>query len=149
MAKIDVCIETVFPELPFIERIKKVAQLGFQAIEFWFCDEKDKDFKGTISSIEERTGSFPLTTFRMSLICATLVHNFINTMTYYLLTKWLNFGILSSKTENRRKYAEKKPISYCTNEGRERKTGINSSEIYVSVLSCSSYQNCFVGSQGN
>ena len=43
MAKIDVCIETVFPELPFIERIKKVAQLGFQAIEFWFCDEKDID----------------------------------------------------------------------------------------------------------
>jgi len=38
MAKIDVCIETVFPELPFMERIKKVVQLGFQAIEFWFWD---------------------------------------------------------------------------------------------------------------
>lgn len=38
MAKIDVCIETVFPELLFTERIKKIAQLGFKAIEFWFWD---------------------------------------------------------------------------------------------------------------
>ena len=38
MVKIDVCIETVFPELPFMERIEKIAQLGFQAIEFWFWD---------------------------------------------------------------------------------------------------------------
>jgi len=38
MVKIDVCVETVFPELPFAERIKKVAQLGFKAIEFWFWD---------------------------------------------------------------------------------------------------------------
>ena len=41
MVKIDVCVETVFTELPFGERIKKVAQLGFRAIEFWFWDEKD------------------------------------------------------------------------------------------------------------
>lgn len=38
MAKICVCIETVFPELPFIERIKKISQLSFKAIEFWFWD---------------------------------------------------------------------------------------------------------------
>jgi len=38
MVKVDVCIETVFPELSFIERIRKIAQLGFKAIEFWFWD---------------------------------------------------------------------------------------------------------------
>jgi len=38
--KICVCIETVFPKLPFIERIKKVAELGFPAIEFWFWDHE-------------------------------------------------------------------------------------------------------------
>ena len=38
MTKIDVCIETVFPKLPFIERIRKVSQIGFNAIEFWFWD---------------------------------------------------------------------------------------------------------------
>ena len=41
MVKIDVCIETLFPELPFAERIKKVSRLGFKAIEFWLWDEKD------------------------------------------------------------------------------------------------------------
>jgi len=38
MVKLDVCIETVFPEMPFMGRIKKIAQLGFRAIEFWFWD---------------------------------------------------------------------------------------------------------------
>jgi len=40
MAKIDVCIETVFPELSFIKRIKRIARLGFPAIEFWFWDHE-------------------------------------------------------------------------------------------------------------
>jgi len=38
MVKLAVCIETVFPDLPFTERIEKVAHLGFKAIEFWFWD---------------------------------------------------------------------------------------------------------------
>ena len=36
MVKIGVCIETVFTELPYIERIKRVAKIGFPGIEFWF-----------------------------------------------------------------------------------------------------------------
>jgi len=38
MAKLDICLETVFPELSFEERIERVARLGFRAIEFWFWD---------------------------------------------------------------------------------------------------------------
>jgi len=38
MVKLNVCIETVFPELSFIERIRKIVQLDFPAIEFWFWD---------------------------------------------------------------------------------------------------------------
>jgi len=43
MLKLCVCAETVFPELKFLERIKKIAMLGYPAIEFWFWDEKDID----------------------------------------------------------------------------------------------------------
>jgi hydroxypyruvate isomerase len=38
MPKIAVCLEPVFPELPFLERIKRVGELGFPAIEFWLID---------------------------------------------------------------------------------------------------------------
>ncbi len=38
MPKIAVCVEPVFPQLPFLERIKRVGELGFPAIEFWFID---------------------------------------------------------------------------------------------------------------
>jgi hydroxypyruvate isomerase len=46
MLKEDVCIETVFEDLPFNDRIKKVAALGYNAIEFWFWDY-DRDIKTT------------------------------------------------------------------------------------------------------
>jgi hydroxypyruvate isomerase len=36
--KFDVCVETVFPELPIGERIAKIAQCGYKHIEFWFQD---------------------------------------------------------------------------------------------------------------
>ncbi len=38
MPEIAVCVEPVFPELPFLERIKRVGELGFPAIEFWHID---------------------------------------------------------------------------------------------------------------
>jgi hydroxypyruvate isomerase len=44
MAKLSVCIEPFFTELPYAERIRKVAELGFSAYEFWFHDRR---FDGT------------------------------------------------------------------------------------------------------
>lgn len=39
--KASVCIEMIFTEFPFLERIKKAAQLGFDAVEFWNWNNKD------------------------------------------------------------------------------------------------------------
>jgi hydroxypyruvate isomerase len=39
--KASVCIEMIFTEYPFIERIEKAAQVGFDAVEFWNWDNKD------------------------------------------------------------------------------------------------------------
>ena len=36
--KFDVCVETVFPDLPVGERIAKIAQCGYKTVEFWFQD---------------------------------------------------------------------------------------------------------------
>lgn len=38
MPRIDVCIETMFNDLPLAERAKRVYDAGFDAIEFWFYD---------------------------------------------------------------------------------------------------------------
>ncbi|MGQ9625928.1 MAG: hydroxypyruvate isomerase family protein [Anaerolineae bacterium] len=38
MVKVAVCVEPVFTELPFLERVRRVGELGFPAIEFWFAD---------------------------------------------------------------------------------------------------------------
>jgi len=43
MITIDVCIETVFPDLPFLERPAAVAAAGFRAIEAWFPELHMKD----------------------------------------------------------------------------------------------------------
>jgi len=39
--KASVCIEMLFPELPFEERIARVASYGFRAVEFWSWKDKD------------------------------------------------------------------------------------------------------------
>jgi hydroxypyruvate isomerase len=39
--KSSVCIEMIFTEVPFLERIEKSAKAGFDAIEFWNWDDKD------------------------------------------------------------------------------------------------------------
>ena len=43
MAKISVCIEMVFGEVDLYERPAKVAQAGFEAVEFWGTGNKDLD----------------------------------------------------------------------------------------------------------
>ncbi len=53
MLKLCVCAETVFPELGFLDRIKKIAMIGYPAIEFWFWDEKDKDIDQIAGSTKE------------------------------------------------------------------------------------------------
>jgi len=35
MAKLDVCLETVFTNLPYEKRIAKIAKLGYDTVEFW------------------------------------------------------------------------------------------------------------------
>jgi hydroxypyruvate isomerase len=40
VARIDVCIETFFGNLPYAERLKKVSELGFKAYEFWFPEKR-------------------------------------------------------------------------------------------------------------
>jgi len=38
MPKLDICIETVFTEILFEDRIPKIVAHGFEALEFWFWD---------------------------------------------------------------------------------------------------------------
>ena len=45
MVKFSVCIDTLFTEFPFAERSRKVAEMGFPAIEFWLHDEAGKDMQ--------------------------------------------------------------------------------------------------------
>ena len=51
MVKLAVCVEPLFTELPFLERIRRVGELGFPAIEFWFVD---RHFDGIELVPEER-----------------------------------------------------------------------------------------------
>ena len=38
MVKVCVCLDTVLSEYSFEDRIRKVAELGFDAFEFWYID---------------------------------------------------------------------------------------------------------------
>lgn len=40
MIKIGVCIETVFTDMAYTERARKVAELGFSGISFWHYDQQ-------------------------------------------------------------------------------------------------------------
>ena len=51
MAKLSVCIETFFTDQPYAERIRRVAELGFPAYEFWFHDRR---FDGSMLHPEEK-----------------------------------------------------------------------------------------------
>ena len=39
--KASVCIEMIYTEYPFLDRIKIAAEQGFDAVEFWNWDNKD------------------------------------------------------------------------------------------------------------
>lgn len=41
MLRFSACIEMLFTEVPFLERIDRAAKNGFQAVEFWNWDNKD------------------------------------------------------------------------------------------------------------
>ena len=36
--KFDICLEMVYPDLPYDKRIEKIAEAGFDCVEFWFHD---------------------------------------------------------------------------------------------------------------
>ncbi len=64
MANLSVCVETVFSSMPYAERIRRVAELGFTACEFWFHDRRfdgrglspePKDFQ-QIAELNQRHG---------------------------------------------------------------------------------------------
>ena len=52
MAKIDVCIEPFFSNLPYEDRIKKVYDLGFKSYEFWFHNKRF-DGKALIDEVKD------------------------------------------------------------------------------------------------
>ena len=41
MARYSACIEMLFPELPFVERVKAALDCGYDAVEFWQWHTKD------------------------------------------------------------------------------------------------------------
>lgn len=56
MPKLCVCLETVFTDLPFLERVKKAADLGYRAVEFWFHDQDPagRDVAAVAKTCEEK-----------------------------------------------------------------------------------------------
>lgn len=53
MVKLSVCIETLFTEYPFAERARKVAEMGFPAVEFWLYDRDGKDMNALRRAAQE------------------------------------------------------------------------------------------------
>ena len=51
MAKIGVCIEPFFSDLPYAKRLEKIAKLGYKSYEFWFHDKR-WDGKGTVPEMK-------------------------------------------------------------------------------------------------
>lgn len=54
MTKIDVCLETVFTSLPVEERLKRVAQVGYTAVELWHneCTWNGVDLTGPAKDVK-------------------------------------------------------------------------------------------------
>ena len=69
MIKSSVCIEMVYTEYPFLERIEKAAEAGFDAIEFWNWD--NKDLPAVKAAVEE--AGIGIASFQSNL-GGTLVH---------------------------------------------------------------------------
>ena len=65
MAKLDVCLETVFTDLPYEQRIRKIAALGYDCVEFWHpegtwngsaIDESQAKDPAVLTQVCEETG---------------------------------------------------------------------------------------------
>lgn len=56
MIKLSACIEMVFAEVPFLDRIDKVSEIGLPAFEFWSWGQKD------INEIKRRKQKYSLET---------------------------------------------------------------------------------------
>jgi len=54
--KFGLCLETVFQNDPFEDRIKKAAQLGFKYVEMWFVDSSYKGSPEDLARIAEANG---------------------------------------------------------------------------------------------
>ena len=52
--KLGLCLEMVYTQRPFEERLKKAAQLGFQYVEMWFTDAT---YKGTPEALAQAGGA--------------------------------------------------------------------------------------------
>jgi hydroxypyruvate isomerase len=52
MVQLSVCIEPFFSDLPYAERLKRIAGLGFKAYEFWFHDKRF-DGKGLVAEMKD------------------------------------------------------------------------------------------------
>ena len=51
--KVSVCIEMIYTEVPFLDRIKLAAEQGFDGVEFWNWDNKDIP---ALKKVVEETG---------------------------------------------------------------------------------------------
>src|SRR4030042_514358 len=73
MAKIAVCVEPFFPDLPYPERLERIRKLGFRHYEFWFLDKR---FDGQ-ALIDERKDLEGLAecNARLGLPCTDFVFN--------------------------------------------------------------------------
>jgi len=58
--KLSLCLETVFADRPFVERMRAASALGYSAIEFWDYRKKD------LTAIMETAAQFNLTIAAMS-----------------------------------------------------------------------------------
>jgi len=52
--KLGLCLEMVFTDLPFEERLERAAQLGFKHVEMWFVDATYKDGPERLAELAEQ-----------------------------------------------------------------------------------------------
>ena len=52
--ELGLCIEMAFADLPFADRVKKAADLGFKNVEMWFVDMSFKGKADELAGIAER-----------------------------------------------------------------------------------------------
>jgi hydroxypyruvate isomerase len=73
MAKIAVCIEPFFPDLPYAERLARIRKLGFRHYEFWFLDKR---FDGKALHDEQKDlQELAECNHRLGLACTDFVFN--------------------------------------------------------------------------